>query len=383
MPTEPTLFTFGYKDDSGKLQHVYVLHWVDDLLIGAPPDSKEAARILKHLNTKMTLTGGQTPSLFCGIEVTRTVNGDIKLSQRHTIDQLVTQLLGNGKANSEDLPSPGDATAKRPPQGVKPTDTPLPQSKQPLSKEDGPTPAELEHRDFVDVQSAYATNLGLALWIANQTRPDIAQAVSTLARFTSAPGKRHRDALKHLARYLSGTRNLSLHYRRSPQGLPHNLEGWTDADWGNCLDTRRSTNGCIFKLNGGVVDYFSSRQAIVAMSTYESELISLCAGSLAAVHLRRLLAHMGHTQPQPTAMFVDNTAAVAQSNSDVVSKRARHIDFRTFKLRELVLDGQVITIWVDGRDNISDLLTKNVTKPVMQTLRPRILSPLTPTDTRF
>jgi hypothetical protein len=312
-------------------------------------------------------------------------NEDIMISQRNTTDKLTERLLGSGKPNSEDLPLPSGLSplhnsgkcSKH--VGVKSVSTPLPQTKTPLSKADGPTPqdaaADLE---FDDIKSKYAEDVGLALWLANQTRPDISQAVSTLARFTANPGKRHREALKHLGRYLVGTRDLGLHYRRHPAGERHQATGWTDADWGNCQDTQRSTNGCLLFVNGGVVDHHSNRQATIAMSTYESELIALCAGALAVVHLRRLLEHMGNHQLQPTTIFVDNTAAVAQANNDTVTRRARHLSLRTFKVRELVLAGQIIVHWVAGGNNISDLLTKNVTKGVMDKLRPLILSHVPP-----
>ena len=68
--------------------------------------------------------------------------------------------------------------------------------------------------------------------------------------------------------------------------------------------------------------------------------------------------------------------AAQQSKNDSVSRKARHLSLRAFKARELVLGEQIIAHWVSGGRNISDLLTKNVTKQVMETLRPLILSPV-------
>jgi hypothetical protein len=97
---------------------------------------------------------------------------------------------------------------------------------------------------------------------------------------------------------------------------------------------------------------------------------------LAVVHARRILTHMGLLQPQATPIYVGNTAAAQQSKNDSAPRKARHLSPRAFKVRELVLGEQIIAHWAPGGRNISGLLTKNVTKQVMETLRPLILSPV-------
>ena len=44
-------------------------------------------------------------------------------------------------------------------------------------------------------QMPYWELIGTLLWIANGTRPDIAFAVTTLAKYTSNPGEIHWNAL--------------------------------------------------------------------------------------------------------------------------------------------------------------------------------------------
>ena len=78
------------------------------------------------------------------------------------------------------------------------------------------------------------------------------------------------------------------------------MTAWAGADWGNCQDTFRSTNGCLLMLSDGAIGHFSNRQPIVALSTFESELIALRAGALAVAHARRILTRMGLLQPQAT-----------------------------------------------------------------------------------
>ena len=52
------------------------------------------------------------------------------------------------------------------------------------------------------------------------------------------------------------------------------LKGWSDADWGQCPDTGRSTTGYLITLNGAI-DWSSRLQASVAMSSCESECFAI------------------------------------------------------------------------------------------------------------
>jgi hypothetical protein len=49
-------------------------------------------------------------------------------------------------------------------------------------------------------------------WATLATCPDIAFAVSTVARFSANPGPLHWDAVKRIFCYLAGTRDLWLSY---------------------------------------------------------------------------------------------------------------------------------------------------------------------------
>ena len=48
------------------------------------------------------------------------------------------------------------------------------------------------------------------MYLANNTRPDIAYAVHACARYTHHPKKSHATAVKHILRYLKGTLNLGM-----------------------------------------------------------------------------------------------------------------------------------------------------------------------------
>ena len=71
-----------------------------------------------------------------------------------------------------------------------------------------------------------------------------------LRRYQSNPGIDHWKAAKKVMRYLLGTKDYMLMYRRTD-----NLEviGYFDSDYASCIDLRKSTSGYVFMLVGGAV----------------------------------------------------------------------------------------------------------------------------------
>ena len=81
------------------------------------------------------------------------------------------------------------------------------------------------------------------------TRPDICLAVGIVSHFQSHPGPEHWIAVKHVLKYLRRTRNLMLTY----SGTDLTMMGYTDYDFQVDKDSRKSTSGSVFILNGGSV----------------------------------------------------------------------------------------------------------------------------------
>ena len=91
----------------------------------------------------------------------------------------------------------------------------------------------------------YASAIGSLTYAQVCTRPDIAFAVGVLGRYQSNPGLDHWRATKKVMRYLKGTKDYMLMYRR-----PDSLEviGYSASDFAGCVDSCKSTSGYIFKL---------------------------------------------------------------------------------------------------------------------------------------
>ncbi|XP_057992311.1 secreted RxLR effector protein 161-like [Hevea brasiliensis] len=96
----------------------------------------------------------------------------------------------------------------------------------------------------------YSSKVGSLMYAQVCTHPDIAFAISVLGRYLSNPGWSHWKATKQVMRYLQDTKNYMLTYK-----ISGNLEviGYSDSDFADCADKRKSTSCYIFIMSGGAV----------------------------------------------------------------------------------------------------------------------------------
>lgn len=143
---------------------------------------------------------------------------------------------------------------------------------------------------------------------------------------------------------------------------PNQLWAYVDSDWAGCPDSRKSTSGYCFMLNGAVISWRSKRQPVVALSVSEAEFISASAMVQEVIYLRKLLNNLGFPQAGPTPVFADNTTCIAWSEGSVGgSERAKHIDLRVHFVHDAVQAGHLSLNKVESALNAADILTKPVT----------------------
>ena len=124
-----------------------------------------------------------------------------------------------------------------------------------------------------DRSNSYARLIGELQFIVNTTRPDIAHVISRLSSYTANPTMQHISALKHVLRYLSGTRSYGITYGNI-LGHPNPFLSYADAVFANS-DEQKSTTGYVFMMAGGAITWYSKRQSITALSSTEAEYIAL------------------------------------------------------------------------------------------------------------
>lgn len=139
------------------------------------------------------------------------------------------------------------------------------------------------------------------MWLAIHTRPDIAYAVGVLSRYCSEPSPLHCKYLPPIMRYLAGTLDPGLVFRRDSED---DILGYSDSEYAGTKDVKRSTGTYTFMLASGPIPHFSQLQPTVAMPTCEAEYMALTEAAKEAIWCARFLAEPrfskgGYSGPNP------------------------------------------------------------------------------------
>ena len=199
----------------------------------------------------------------------------------------------------------------------------------------------------------YREAIGSLMYVAVATRPDISFAVSTLSQFLENPGEVHWEAVKHVFRYLKGTRDHALTYGTEKQ----DLHGYTDAD-GASQEHRRAISGHAFIIDGGAVSWSSRKQELVTLSTAEAEYVAATHAAKECIWLRRLTGELFPSLTTTTTLFCDNQAALKLMQDNNYHARTKHIDIRFHFICEVIANGTINMVYCPTDNMTADILTK-------------------------
>jgi hypothetical protein len=204
--------------------------YVDDIIFGSTNESlcKEFSKLMQD-EFEMSMMGEL--KFFLGIQTNQCKDGLYVHQSKYTKELLK-------KFKLEDC---------------KEMNTPMHQTYT-LSKEDNGTKVD---------QNLYRGMIGSLLYLT-ASRPNILLSVCLYARFQSDPRESHLTAVKRIFRYLKGTTNLGLLYRKS---LDYKLVGLCDADYAGGRIERKSTSGNCQFLGENLISWASKKQATIALST--------------------------------------------------------------------------------------------------------------------
>lgn len=318
------LYILRSKDDP-----VYLLLWVDDMLIFAKKKSPNAAEVKAKLKQQYRMKDLGPARIFIGIEISRDrQRRTITLSQKRYVESTLEQL---GMATANGVHTPADTNVK-----MWPRET---------------DPGKATETDV----KLYQHMVGKINYAMTCTRPDLAFTGSLLGRFNADPSSVHASAAKRSLRYLRQTLSHGLTY-----GGDHdlNITGYSDSDYANDLAKARSTTGYIFLLNGAAIAWKSCRQQSTARSVAEAEYMALSDAAALATWLRWSLAEILDAPPKPIHIQADNTAALTNALDNRSPGKMKHINVRFHTVRDDVSKHRITLSHVASAANVADILTK-------------------------
>ena len=137
---------------------------------------------------------------------------------------------------------------------------------------------------------------------------------------------------------------------------------YSDLDFVDYADSRKSTSGYIFKLADGAVSWRSAKQTLTATSTMEAEFVSCFEASLHGVWLKSFISWLRIVDSisRPLKFYYDNSAAVFISKNNKSVSRSKHIDIKYLAIRERVKEEKVVIEHISTESMIADPLTKGM-----------------------
>ena len=321
--SDPAVFYWHEGDD----RMVIVVHVDDCTIVGNSQELIDDCK--RKINAKYAMTNLGPTSWVLGIKVTRNLDErTLGLSQTAYIDSILRRF------NFTDL---------------KPVSTPMDPT---IRYSKTQCPETLEEKARMK-NIPYREAIGAFMYCAVATRPDISFAVALLSQFLENPGEVHWNGVKHVYRYLLGTKHLRLVFGETKNSIP----GYPDAD-GATQDHRHAISGYAFLIDGGAVSWFSRKQEIVTLSTAEAEYVAATHAAKEAIWLKRLITETFDFPDNPITLHCDNQSAIALTKDNAHHSRTKHIDIRYHFIRYSVQDGKINIIYCPTNENVADTLTK-------------------------
>jgi hypothetical protein len=241
----------------------------------------------------------------------------------------------------------------------------------PNSKLEKPEDHDLEAAEF-----PYREAVGELLWFARTGRPDILYAVNQLTKFNHLWGASHVTAVKRVLRYIKGTLDIKLTFRKSDN--PY-LIVYADSDFagepeGNDYPMR-STSGTIL-YNHGIGPIFPSvnLEKTLSLSTAEAEYKTYTVASKIIEAVVQFYEEVGFPQIKPVPIYNDNQAAIAMSKQTFSTSATRHMKLRFHYVREKIQDGSIKVQYLETGRMIADMMTKALGKVLFERFRNMLMS---------
>lgn len=187
------------------------------------------------------------------------------------------------------------------------------------------------------------------------TRPDITFAIHKLSQFLANPTDLHLQAAHRIVHYLKSNPVQGLFYSISTDLC---LNAFSDADWGNCPDSRRSVSGYCVYLGTSLIHWKSKKQCVVSRSSVEAEYHSMADTTCELLWLDQLLRAFLITPTAPAKLYCDSKSALHIAYNPVFHERTKHVENDCHVVCDRLKSGFLKTFHVDTQNQHGDIFTK-------------------------
>ena len=172
--------------------------------------------------------------------------------------------------------------------------------------------------------------------------------------------------LKRIFKYIKLIEDFDLWYKNDDD---FNLKVYTNVDWGENIDERKSIRGGSLLLGRRLVTWTSKKQSCTSQSIVEVEYVSTTINCTNIVWIKHLFKGMKEEITEPMILYCDNTSAINISKNIVMHAKTKHIAIKYHYVRELVEDKEVKMEYVNSKEQIANIFTKPLPKEAHEYLR--------------
>jgi hypothetical protein len=238
---------------------------------------------------------------------------------------------------------------------------------------------------------SYRSIVGKLLYLAGNSRPDIAFAVHQVARFSHDPKQSHAVAIKRILRYLQGTKDRGMVMRPTGEWL---IECHVDADfsglWGsedpNDPISAKSRTGYVLSLAGCPLMWVSKLQTETSVSTMMAEYVALSTAMRDMLPLKAMVEAVAKAVTGDDTVDVvcksdvweDNNGALTVATMPKITPQSKFFNVKLHFFKEHVAteqhpDRPVRIQKIDTEEQLGDIMTKGLVYDKFRPLRDRLM----------
>jgi hypothetical protein len=185
--------------------------------------------------------------------------------------------------------------------------------------------------------------------------------VNRLSQHLRDPSEAHWQAATRVLNYLVTTKDLRLRL-----GGELNCSGFSDSDWAEDHDDRKSTSAYTYRIGDGAISWKSQKQATVSLSSTKAEYKALSDSCKEGLWLCHVLTKLSLRPNTAIPIHVDNEGAEALAKNPEHHARTKHIHARYHFIRECVQTQEVELLHVSTKEMLADMLTKPLSRVLLE-----------------
>jgi len=225
-----------------------------------------------------------------------------------------------------------------------------------------------------DEEWSYPSAIGMLLYLASNTRPDLTFSVHQAARFSHNPRKSHAQAVKRIIRYLLDTKDKGIIFEPKPD---QGLDCWVDADFAGLYGYEdeqdptsvKSRTGFCLTLFGCPVIWSSKMQTDITLSSTAAEYVAFSMAMRELLPMRALLKEIGTKLKLPTineslvrsTVFEDNQGCLSLVNVPKMSPRNKYLSLKYHFFRSNIGPSNgIVAKYISTLEQRADIFTKGL-----------------------